>query len=197
MKCVPCAADLPAGSLFCPKCGAKQGAGAAAANPGTEPEQPIWEDRYSFLADAHLWILWSLFAGAALFAALKWLHLDKPWMRWVYAGAVLLPALWLLLSDFISRISVRYRLTTHRLFKEEGILSRRISEIELMRIDDLSVSQNLVQRIFDIGVVTLMTTDTSDPRLEIRGIRHPVQVKEHIRAQVQRRRARTLNVESL
>ncbi|HKS17203.1 MAG TPA: PH domain-containing protein [Planctomycetota bacterium] len=143
------------------------------------------------------WILWSIFAAAAVVVAFKWLTLGQPWMKWVYWGAVLLPAAGIALTSLFRRISVRYRLTTHRLFKEVGIISRRISEIELLRVDDLSVSQNIVQRIFDVGVVTLVTSDASDPTLTIAGIRNPIQVKEHIRTQVQKRRARTINLETL
>ena len=198
MKCFSCAAEVPEKGLFCPKCGTRQGLpGTPAPIPGQEPETPVWEGRYSPLADGLSWILWSLFAAAAVFVALKWMTLGEAWMRWVYWGAVLLPAAYLLLAALFHRLSIRYRLTTHRLFKEVGIVSRKISEIELMRVDDLSVSQNIVQRIFDVGVVTLLTSDATDPRLDISGIRNPVQVKEHIRTQVQKRRVRTLNVESL
>lgn len=198
MKCFSCGAAVPEGSAFCPKCGTRQGLpGTPAAPPGQEPETQVWAGRYSMRNDGLSWILWFLFAGIAVFAALKWLTLSEPWMRWVYAGAVLLPALILLAASLIRRLSVRYRLSSHRLFKEVGIVSRRISEIELMRVDDLSVTQNVIQRIFDVGVVTLTTTDASDPKLVIPGIRHPIEVKEQIRAQVQKRRSRTINLESL
>jgi len=198
MKCFSCATEVPDKALFCPKCGTRQGLpGTPAPPPGQEPEVPVWEGRYSPLADGLSWILWGLYAGAAIFVALKWLTLADAWMRWVYWGAVLLPAIILLLTALFRRLSLRYRLTSHRLFKEVGIISRHISEIELMRVDDLSVSQNIVQRIFDVGVVTLLTTDATDPTLEIAGIRHPIEVKEQVRAQVQKRRARTLNLETL
>jgi len=198
MKCVSCPADLPPGSLFCPKCGAKQGAAPIAAPaPGMEAEQPVWKGRFSPFAYGHWVLLWILFAAAAGFAALKWLPISETWMRWVYTGAVLLPAVGILGSALWKRLSVRYRLTNHRLFLEEGILSRKISEIELMRVDDLSVTQNIIERLFDVGEVILITSDATHPRLELAGIRSPVEVKEQIRTNVQRRRSRTLNVESL
>lgn len=198
MKCFSCGTEVPEKGQFCPKCGTRQGLpGTPAPNPAQEPETPVWEGRYSPLADALSWFLWAPFAGAMAFIALKYLTLGQPWMKWVYWGLVFLPAVGVVLTSFYRRLSVRYRLTTHRLFKEVGIISRKISEIELMRVDDLSVSQNIVQRIFDVGVVTLLTSDATDPRLDISGIRNPVQVKEHIRTQVQKRRARTINLETL
>jgi uncharacterized membrane protein YdbT with pleckstrin-like domain len=198
MMCSACAAELASGSHFCPKCGAKQGAAIPAAPAtGLEPEQSVWAGRFSPLAYGHYGLLWILFASAAGFVALKWLSLSEAWMRWVYTAAVLLPAVGLAGSAFWKRLSVRYRLTSHRLFLEEGILSRKISEIELMRVDDLSVTQNLIERLFDVGEVILVTSDATHPRLEIAGIRSPVEVKEQIRTHVQKRRSRTLNVESL
>lgn len=198
MKCISCGAAVPEGGAFCPKCGTSQGLpGTPAPPPAQEPEIPVWQGRYSSFADASSWILWATYAGLMAFIAFKWLTLPEPWMKWIYWGAVFLPAGLIGLATLIRRITVSYRLTTHRLFKEVGIISRRISEIELLRVDDLSVSQNIVQRIFDVGVVTLLTSDSSDPKLEIAGIRHPVQVKEHIRTNVQKRRSRTLNLETL
>lgn len=198
MKCIPCGAAVPEGSAFCPKCGSRQGLpGTPAPAAAQEPENAVWNGRYSPFADALSWLLWALFAGAMTFIAFKYLALTERWMKWVYWGAVFLPAAVIGMNTLLRRISVSYRLTTHRLFKQVGIISRKISEIELMRVDDLSVSQNILQRIFDVGVVTLLTSDASDPKLVIAGIRRPVAVKEAIRAQVQKRRSRTINMETL
>ena len=198
MKCIACGAAVPEGGQFCPACGARQGLVAPAAVPAVqEPEAPVWEGRYSLWNDGTSWFLWGLFAAAAIFAYAKWLMLEEAWQRWAYVGVVLLPALLILVPSWWRRWSIRYRLTSHRFFKEVGIFSRKISELELLRVDDLTVTQSLFQRIFDVGVVTLMTSDSSDPALVITGIRNPVQVKEQIRAHVQKRRGRTLNLESL
>ena len=200
MKCVSCGSPIPEGGQFCPKCGSRQSPTGIPLPPppaATEPETNVWSGRYSPFADGLSWLLWAIFAAVAVYASLNWLPLTERWQKYVYWGAVLLPAVLIGFTSLVRRISVRYRLTTHRLFKEVGIISRKISEIELMRVDDLTVTQNIVQRIFDVGVVTLLTSDATDPRLEIAGIRHPVDVKEQIRTQVQKRRARTVNLESL
>ena len=197
MKCISCGAALPEGANFCPGCGARQGFPTSPPPPPLEPEAPVWKGGYSMRNDGFAWLLWILYAAAAVVIAFKWLSLNEAWLRWVYAGAVLLPAVILFAGSVIRRFSIRYRLTTHRLFKEVGIVSRRTTEIELLRVDDLSVSQNVVQRIFNVGLITLSTTDTSDPKLEMKGIQDPVEVKEAIRTHVQKRRGRTVNLESL
>ena len=87
------------------------------------------------------------------------------------------------------KIRVQYRLTTARLFKREGVIFRRSTEIELVRVDDVTVEQSLVDRIFNTGTVIVNSTDASDPVLRIEGIDHPHDVKEKVRnAVVVRRR---------
>ena len=93
-----------------------------------------------------------------------------------------------------NKLSIRYRLTTHRFFRTHGLLARTINEIELMRVDDVSVHQNLIQRIFNVGTVTIIATDATDPRLEIEGIDDPIAVKEQIRTHVQKRGRRSINM---
>lgn len=197
MKCVSCGADVPEGGHFCPACGARQGFPAPLTPPPQEPEVPVWNGRYSSRSDALAWLSWGIFAAAAAFTAIRWLTLSQPWMHWVYWSAVLLPAVLIGIGTLYRQISTRYRLTSHRLFLEKGILKRTIHEIELMRVDDLSVTQNLLQRAFDVGVVTLVTTDADEPQIELAGILHPVHVKEQIRTHVQKRRSRSVNLESL
>jgi uncharacterized membrane protein YdbT with pleckstrin-like domain len=115
----------------------------------------------------------------------------------MYLGFAAVPALWILWITFVNKISIRYRLTSYRFFKEAGIISRKISELELIRVDDVSVSQNIIQRIFNVGVVTVISTDATDPRLEIAGIANPIEVKELIRTNVRKRRSKALHMESL
>jgi membrane protein YdbS with pleckstrin-like domain len=67
----------------------------------------------------------------------------------------------------------------------------------LIRVDDVSVYQNLIHRIFDIGTVTIISTDSTDSRLEIYGVEKPVELKEMIRENVQKRRGRSLYMETL
>ena len=77
------------------------------------------------------------------------------------------------------------------------IFSRTINELELIRVDDVSVYQNLFHRIFDIGTITIISTDATDSRLEIYGVEKPVELKETIREYVRKRRERSLYMEAL
>ena len=87
---------------------------------------------------------------------------------------------YLILSLIYQRLSVHYRLTTHRLVITRGILSRTDDRILLVDIDDITVQQGLIDRILDIGTVVLNTSDSTSPVLTMRGIENPRQVGDQI-----------------
>ena len=204
MSCPKCSAPIPEGSAFCNKCGASLQPAAALTAPAgdarTEPEQELWKGRFSGKAQGHWWVLWFLELPILVFGWFK-LPLDirtGPYARWAFVAAAVIPLLCILWSFVVEKLSTRYRLTTHRLFKDTGILSRHHNEVELVRVDDIAVRQNIIQRIFNVGVVTVISPhDQTEPRLELVGIENPIEIKEMIRTHVRRRRQGSLNVENI
>lgn len=203
MTCRLCSAELEPKSAFCNRCGASQDGerpakAFAPATPGTlPPEETLWTGRYSLRAAAHLWLLCALWILVVLAVYLRFVETRNALGNGLVLALGVGPALWSLTQALIQKVTQRYRLTNHRLFTDRGLLSRRHDELELIRIDDIAVRQNLLQRLFDVGTVTVLSTDTSSPRLEIEGIEHPLAVKEQIRVQVRARRARTTYLETL
>jgi membrane protein YdbS with pleckstrin-like domain len=207
MSCPKCNTDLPDGSAFCNKCGASLSPSAAPARPPVaqgplvEPEQELWKGRFSGKAQGHWWLLWFLEMPLLLFLWFRFVPSEVqkgPYAKWAFVAAAVVPVLLILWHLVIEKLSTRYRLTTHRLFKETGILSRDLNEIELVRVDDVAVRQNIIQRIFNVGIITVIAPhDQTEPRLELLGIENPIEVKEMIRTHVRRRRQGSLNVENL
>ena len=103
----------------------------------------------------------------------------------IFWGIVLLPVvligLILLLRVWYLVASTRYRLTTQRLFVQTGLIAKKLEEVELFRVKDVTVSQRFLQRLFDVGSVVVLSTDDTTPRLELAGICNPIEVKEKIR----------------
>jgi len=210
MSCPRCNAVLPEGSAFCNKCGASlasPSAGAAAPphplmpHPqAQEPEEDLWKGRFSGKAQGHWWFLWFVSMPVLVYL---WFRIPpdfqkKPYMLWAFVAAAVLPVVFILWSWMIRRMTTKYRLTNYRLFRETGFLSRHLNEVELVRVDDVSVRQNILQRIFNVGVITVIAPhDQTEPRLELVGIENPIEVKEMIRTHVRRRRQGSLNVENL
>ena len=80
----------------------------------------------------------------------------------------------------------RYALSEDRLFLKRGFLNIKQDEILLYRIRDLRVTRNLWQRIFGVGTVTIVSTDKSNPELELKNIKQPNEVKELIHEYVEK-----------
>ncbi|MCI8601529.1 MAG: PH domain-containing protein [Oscillospiraceae bacterium] len=79
----------------------------------------------------------------------------------------------------------QYALSEDRVFVQTGLLNTRFEEALLYRIQDISLTVTLGQRIFQVGTVTLLSSDKTTPRLALKNIRNPMDVKEMIHEQVE------------
>lgn len=203
MHCRKCDQEIPDLSPFCNRCGSPQQDAPAplptlpSPSSPPPPEQEVWKGRISAWSFAHWWLLYVLQLVGQAYLHLSGFFPLEGWMA--YAHAVLAAAIpaWVFWKTLAAKLTVRYRLTTHRFFKEVGLLHRKVNELELVRVDDVSVSQNLLQRIFDVGRVTVFSNDATDPRLEIEGVEHPIELKEMIRKNARTWRDRALHMESI
>lgn len=73
-----------------------------------------------------------------------------------------------------------YVLTTTRLIIISGILGRKVDEIELFRIVDSSVSQNLVDRWVQLGDINVVSTDKTGA-IVMQKIMDPYRVRDALR----------------
>jgi membrane protein YdbS with pleckstrin-like domain len=161
----------------------------------------IWSNRPSFKTLLGQWGLYLIVVLAAIIG-LMFVPAEKGstwsailnWFRWLI---VILPLLWLAGKTLYLRWSLRYRLTPQRLFIDRGILSRTTDQLELIRVDDISVRRSIIDRMVGLGNVIVRSTDASDPELTIRGVPGADEVAEHIRTHMRRLRGRGLYVESL
>lgn len=71
-----------------------------------------------------------------------------------------------------------YELTDNRLFCYTGLLTRKRSQILLYHIHDVDVSISLIQRLFGVGTVTILSSDTSTPKLSLTNIKDPNKIAE-------------------
>lgn len=202
MHCPACDADIPAGASFCPGCGrhltdsASEPAGAT--DPTAQPQHPVaqlqqkaqqtrdprdvvekelWRGGYS--PKAMVGTLTAAFS-LSLILIIMAVVVGKAWLS--YTTVAILVALWAAIGwTMLHRImGIRYRLTNQRFFIERGILRRVTDRVEVIDIDDMQYAQNLIERLFDVGSLTLTSSDRDLPRFWLQGIEHVAHVADLI-----------------
>ena len=78
----------------------------------------------------------------------------------VTLGIWLLPRWW-------RSLGVHYRITTRRIVVETGVLSKRMEQIDLYRVNDYTVDRPFSQRLLGSGNLFLKTFDKTTPELRI------------------------------
>ena len=63
-----------------------------------------------------------------------------------------------------------------KLINQNGLLSTRIEDINLYRVDDLSVHQSLTNKLFGVGSITVFCRDASCEKIVLRNIKDPYRV---------------------
>jgi membrane protein YdbS with pleckstrin-like domain len=202
MHCQACGADIPAGASFCPGCGrGVQDATAdqpAAGDPGAPPQHPVaqlqqkaqqtrdprdvveqelWRGGYS--PKAMVGTLAAAFS-LSLIVVIAAAVIGKAWFG--YTALAIVVALWAAIGWTMLRriMGIRYRLTNQRFFIERGILRRVTDRVEVIDIDDMQYAQNLIERLFDVGSLTLTSSDRDMPRFWLQGIEHVTHVADLI-----------------
>jgi len=157
--CSACGASLRDDDRFCASCGASAGAavagaavagaavgGAALAGAGSTGgleagEQVLFEGNPAVIGSAGALLLTLITVGLA--AVFFW----------------------------IRSLGYRYRITNHRLVIEEGILSKRLEQIDLYRVTDYVVERPFGQRLLGTGNLIIQSNDRTTPTLRVEGIR--------------------------
>ena len=101
---------------------------------------------------------------------------------------------WTLIVPIIIYLKTRftvYELTDERIKLKTGILSQEIDECELYRIRDYKIVKPFFQRIFGFGKIELITSDRSNVRINLNGIKDPENLYNIIRDNVEKVRRKT------
>ncbi len=158
-----------------------EAASAGDSAPPSETAQdapPPWH--YSLKDMRIIWL--NMIVLTAVFVVLGvwlWMIQEKWQPEWItlqiFWGVMLgIPGLiWLYqLCKLIYRTTIKYDLDQTRLIHKEGVFVSKTSVIEVIRIDDMTSTQNLIERFIcgGIGKVRVHSDDPSDPELILRGL---------------------------
>ena len=141
-------------------------------------EQLIWEGRPSQRAFTIQYALLGVFVFICSFIAVS--SRSTPYFYFA-AGASIILIAWIT-AKAMQVYGSSYRLTNERLILKSGLFAVAIVEIELFRVRDTSVSQTMLDKVFQIGSVSITAPDTSTPQVCIYGIRRPLEIRESIRS---------------
>lgn len=84
--------------------------------------------------------------------------------------------------------NTQYELTTQRLLTHSGVLNKNTDELELYRVRDLQHQQPFLLRLFGLGDVAVVSSDTLTPVVPIFAQSNSKELREQLRTLVERRR---------
>jgi len=119
-------------------------------------------------------LLVCMFFGLIIAAApIGWNLAKNSWPAWWITLACVVIGILVLLIPLIATKMIRYRISNYRIDFERGILSRSIDTLELWHVEDIAFHQSLIDRIVQVGNITVISHDDTTPKLELRGLPNP------------------------
>lgn len=91
---------------------------------------------------------------------------------WIYPLALLIGIVFIFVP-WLKTKTIRYRVSNYRIDFERGLLSRSIDTMELWHVEDLKFHQSLLNRMLDVGTITIISHDDTTPKLSLNGIPNP------------------------
>lgn len=107
------------------------------------------------------------------------LALNQPQLALVHryriiAGLGLAALVILTLLTKMARLkTTRYEVSADRIEWSRGLLDRKVDNLDMFRIIDLKMRRSLLDCIVGIGMITIITTDKTDPEFDFEKIRNP------------------------
>jgi len=129
---------------------------------GSGPDEQIWSGGYSAVDQSGSFIILAVITVGLIVGGIFF---------WPVLFAI--PVLWIaqLARVWWIKIGVAYELTTRRFMHEHGVIKRTTDRIEVIDIDDVTVEQGILDRMFNVGTIKITSSDRTHPELRIPGIK--------------------------
>ena len=85
-----------------------------------------------------------------------------------------------ILVGFIKRVATVYTITDRRLNIKVGIVSRKVQETRLQRVQNVNYDQGVYERLMQIGDVEFTTAGTDESNFVFAGVSQPEQVVQQV-----------------
>ncbi|HEX5820909.1 MAG TPA: PH domain-containing protein [Solirubrobacterales bacterium] len=81
---------------------------------------------------------------------------------------------------FVKRVATVYTITDRRLNIKVGIISRKVQETRLQRVQNVNFGQGVYERIMQIGDVEFTTAGTDESNFVFAGVAQPEEVVQNV-----------------
>lgn len=154
----------------------------------TDPcaETDVWYGSYSgwTMTPSFLFCL----GLTVLFAWATWTIIHRSLIQPIFLG--LAGSLWLLQAIRWSYrfFCVNYRLTTHRLFLDRGLLYGSVQAVDLTELSQVAVRRRSYEMLLGVGTLLLYWDDNTKAPLILEGVRQPFKVADDFRTTITKAR---------
>jgi uncharacterized membrane protein YdbT with pleckstrin-like domain len=133
-----------------------------------EGERILWQGRPSWRSNLSHFLVWVPIAllPAIIAGALTAKDQDTGLDYSVWIAISIILAILVVAIDAIRRYATYYVVTTQRLRVRRGILSRREQTARFDRVQNVSISQSLMDRLLSVGAVSFDTAGTDEHHSE-------------------------------
>ena len=76
-------------------------------------------------------------------------------LRWIILAAALVILVWWSLRPFLVWLTTRYVITDRRVLMRKGVLSRNGRDVPMSRVNDVSFSHTVIERLFGSGTLVI------------------------------------------
>lgn len=152
--------------------------------PAEDKEEIYFEGSPLLRGELGKVVLAAIFAAALVTTSvLLMMYRRDTTQWWVHVILMVLAILCFVIPLLLIR-TTRYRVSNYRIDFERGVFSKRIDTLELWHVDDVSFKQSLLDRIFNVGDITVLSDDQTNPRLELYGLPNPRPLFETLKQRV-------------
>ena len=146
-----------------------------------EGEELVWQGRPSWRSMLAFYLEWGFFALLPVIVVSVAVKVGNAnWPIWVGIVLTIVLLAIVLGIGWLRRLITLYTVTSQRLLIRRGILSRKEQAAHIDRVQNVSTTQNLLQRLLRVGDVDFDTAGSADYDFRFAGVSAPRDLREII-----------------